>query len=421
MYRTDRQFAREMDAQDGLAAYRQQFHCPRGTDGRPVIYLCGNSLGLQPIGVRQAVLDELDKWADFGVEGHFARPYPWYSYHEHLCAAAAAIVGALEHEVVAMNSLTTNLHLMMVSFYRPTATRYKILIEATAFPSDQYAVASQAKFHGFDPKDAVVVLSPRDGESTLRTEDIEAYLDVHGQEVALVMFGGVNYYTGQAFDMASITAAGHRNGCIVGFDLAHAAGNLMLELHDWGVDFAVWCSYKYLNAGPGGVGGCFVHDRHAAAVDLPRFAGWWGTDPATRFQMDPAFVPQHGAEGWQLSNAMILPMAALRASLELFEAAGMPALRQKALALTEYLLFLIDQIPSESFEIITPREPAARGCQISIRALSNGRALFERLEQGGVVCDFREPDVIRVAPVPLYNSFEDVWSFWSILKESVSS
>ena len=410
-----REYAQSRDAEDPLAPLRDEFLFPKKTDGTPVIYLCGNSLGLQPKGVRAAIETELADWEKLGVEGHFEGTNPWYSYHEPLRRPLAHIMGAKEHEVVSMGSLTNNLHLLMVSFYRPTRQRYKIVIESTAFPSDQYAVESQVRFHGFDPADAVVEIEPRVGGHTLRTEDIEAYLAKEGDEVALVMFSGVNYYTGQAFDMQRITAAGHAAGALVGFDLAHAAGNLLLELNAWGADFAAWCSYKYMNSGPGGVSGMFVHERHANDPTLPRFAGWWGNDPATRFKMEPGFKPAYGADGWQLSNAPVLSMAAHRASLDLFERATMPALRAKAVALTEYLLALVDHMPPGDFEVITPRDPAARGAQISLRATHHGRELFGRLQAAGVVCDFREPDVIRVAPAPLYCTFEDVWQFAQIL------
>jgi kynureninase len=315
-----------------------------------------------------------------------------------------------------MNALTVNLHLMMISFYRPTRARYKVVIEASAFPSDRYAVASQARLHGFDPEVAVVELTPREGEATLRTEDVEAWLEEHGREVALVMLGGVNYYTGQAFDLARITAAARRAGAAVGYDLAHAAGNLALRLHDWGPDFAVWCTYKYLNAGPGGVAGCFVHARHRLDASLPRLAGWWGNDPAQRFGMPREFAPQAGAAGWQLSNAPVLPMAALRASLELFSEAGMGALRAKSEAMSALLFSMLEGLPASRLEVITPRDPAARGCQVSLRAPSGGRAMFEALQRAGMVCDFREPDVIRAAPVPLYNRFEDVWRFAQVVR-----
>lgn len=412
--------ARSRDVLDALAPLRQEFLFPTLDDEDPAIYLCGNSLGLQPKRTRELVEIELADWARLGVEGHFHGANPWYDYHEFLAVPMARVVGAKPEEVVVMNALTVNLHLMMVSFYRPTPKRYKIVIEGGAFPSDQYAVASQAQFHGYDAEDAVVELAPRPGEHTLRTEDIVAFLDKEGTDVALVMLSGVNYYTGQAFDIEAITRAGHAAGCVVGFDLAHAAGNIDLQLHDHGVDFAVWCSYKYLNSGPGGVAGCFVHERHAEDATLPRFAGWWGNDPATRFEMHETFAPQAGAPGWQLSNAPVLPMAALRASLELFDRAGMEALRAKAIAQTTFLLELLDDIPGERLEVITPREPSARGGQISLLTREDGRPLFEALQASGIVCDFRRPNVIRVATAPLYNSYEDLWHFAARLRAQLA-
>lgn len=417
-FKPTREFALELDANDPLAHFREEYHIPATPEGEPMVYLTGNSLGLQPKGTRAAVEQELRDWAELGVEGHFEAKNPWYGYHEMFSVPAARLVGGMAGEVVVMNTLTTNLHLMMVSFYRPTPERYKILVEESAFPSDQYAVWSQARFHGYDPQDAIVVIGPRDGENTIRTEDIEAHLAEHGSQIALVMMGGVNYYTGQALDMKRITAAGHAAGCTVGFDLAHAAGNLHLHLHDWDVDFAVWCTYKYLNSGPGGVSGCFVHQRHAFNPELPRFAGWWGNDPGSRFQMSPEFVPQHGAAGWQLSNAQILPMAAHKVALDLFEKAGMSALREKSELLTGYLEYLLEHLPGERYEIITPRNPAERGCQLSIRIGGDARQRAGALKLQGAIVDFRPPDVIRVAPVPMYNSFDDVWRFAMMLKNS---
>lgn len=414
-HQPDLDYATKLDQEDRLRSFRDRFHFPTQQSGEPHIYLCGNSLGLQPKDVRADIEQELEDWAKLGVEGHFDGRDPWYSYHEQFSGALADVVGAQPEEIVVMNSLTTNLHLMMVSFYRPTSARYKILIEGGAFPSDHYAVDSQADFHGFDPKDAVVKLRPREGEETLRDADVLEAIEELGDELALVMLGGVNYYTGQLFDLEAITQAGHQAGATVGFDLAHAAGNVPMKLHDWDVDFAVWCSYKYLNAGPGAAGGCFVHERFAEDPDLPRFAGWWGNDPETRFEMTDEFVPQRGAGGWQLSNAPVFAMAPLKASAKLFNEAGMAALRRKSLGLTDYLLYLIDQMPAGSFEVITPRDPHRRGSQISLKATRNGKALFDALQSGGVICDYREPDVIRLAPVPLYNSYEDVWTFCDIL------
>jgi kynureninase len=414
------EYAQKLDQEDRLAKFRGEFHFPVQDNGEPFVYLCGNSLGLQPKGVRGDIEQELEDWANLGVEGHFDGRDPWYSYHEKFSKMLTDIVGGRPDEIVVMNSLTTNLHLMMVSFYRPTEERYKILMEGGAFPSDHYAVDSQADFHGFDPKDAVIKVEPRDGEETLRHEDILEAIEEHGDELALVMLGGVNYYTGQLFDLEAITEAGHAVGATVGFDLAHAVGNAPLKLHEWGVDFAVWCHYKYLNAGPGATGGAFVHDRWAEDAELPRFAGWWGYDPQTRFEMLPDFKPMRGAGGWQLSNAPVFSMAPLKASLKLFNEAGMPALRRKSLGLTDYLLYLIDEMPSGSFEVITPRAPKRRGSQVSLKATRDGRKLFDALQENGVICDYREPDVIRLAPVPLYNSYEDVWKFCDILRRTLA-
>ena len=419
-FRTDPDFARDMDAADALAPFRAQFHIPKTKDGNDCLYFCGNSLGLQPKSLKSAIDQELLDWQTFGVEGHWNAKTPWMPYHEFLTESLAKLVGAKPSEVVAMNTLSVNLHLMMVSFYRPTKERYKIVIEGQAFPSDQYAVASQIKFHGFDPEDALIELKPRAGEKTMRTEDIEALIDREGDSIALIMLGGVNYYTGQLFDMKRITAAGHKKGCMVGFDLAHAAGNAPLQLHDWDVDFACWCSYKYLNSGPGSIAGCFVHERHANKPDLPRFAGWWGHDKTTRFKMGPDFHPIPGAEGWQLSNPPILSLVAVKTSLEIFDKAGMKALREKSLKLTSYMEFLLDSLQSNAFSIMTPRNSDERGCQLSIVVHQGGRKVFEALEAQGVICDWREPDCIRVAPVPLYNSFADVYHFVRLFAEQIT-
>lgn len=408
--------ARELDKADELASFREEFLIPRGAEGEEVIYFCGNSLGLQPKRTKEFLERELQVWAEEGVEGHFGHDTAWYDYHELLQESLAAVVGAKPSEVVAMGSLTTNLHLLMVSFYKPTKERHKILIEGGAFPSDRYAVQSQAHFHGLSPAETIVELQPRQGEETLREEDILAKIEELGDSLALVLLGGVNYYTGQFFDLESITTAGHKVGAKVGFDLAHAAGNVSLKLHDWGPDFAAWCTYKYLNSGPGGVAGIFVHHRHGQREDLPRFAGWWGNDPKTRFEMGPTFSPQEGAAGWQLSNAPILSMAAHRASLSLFQEAGMEKLRAKGLALSGFLREEVEKIPGNHFEVITPREEKRRGCQVSILAPGIGEKLFAELQAAGVVCDYRRPDVIRVAPVPLYNTFEEVWRFVEILR-----
>ena len=410
-------FAAEMDAGDRLRNFRNKFHVPKQPNGEEVLYFTGNSLGLQPKTTGDYIEQELKDWAMLGVEGHFRAKRAWMPYHEIVTEQLAAIVGAKPIEVVAMNSLTVNLHLLMVSFYRPTAARHKIVIEAGAFPSDQYAVQSQIKFHGFDAEDSLIELSPREGETVLRTEDIERTIAENADSIALILLGGVNYYTGQKFDFQKITAAGQKAGAIVGFDLAHAAGNVELHLHDWNADFAAWCSYKYLNAGPGGVGGVFVHERHAENFDLPRFAGWWGHDKKTRFLMGDEFVPIQGAEGWQLSNPPIFQLAALKASLDIFEEAEMKKLIEKSKTLTAYLEFLLAEINDERISIITPADENDRGCQLSIRVAAADKNLFRAISARGVIADWREPDVIRVAPVPLYNSFTDAFRFAEILRD----
>lgn len=419
-FQPTRAYAVARDNEDPLASYRCRFHLPSAPDGTPCLYLCGNSLGLQPLTVRAYVEQELHDWATLGVEGHFRATHPWLPYHEVLTAPTARLVGARPQEVVVMNALTVNMHLLLVSFYRPTPERYKIVIEADAFPSDRYAVESHIRWHGYEPADALLQLAPRAGETTIRTEDIEALLAREGHAIALLWIGGVNYYTGQAFDMARITRAGQAQGCLVGFDLAHAVGNLVLHLHDWGVDCAVWCSYKYLNAGPGGVGGCFVHERHADSRNRPRLAGWWGHNKTTRFHMPPGFDPLAGAEGWQVSNPPILQLAALRASMEMFDAVGMEKLRAKSTRLTGYLESLLDHYHPPHVTSITPRDPHQRGAQLSLRLERNGPAVHERLARAHVVCDWREPDVIRVAPVPLYNSFVDVHRFVEIFTQAAT-
>lgn len=411
--------ARMQDEQDPLRHLRERFFMPQDGDGRDVVYFTGNSLGLQPKTVRRYVEQELADWEKLAVEGHMHAKNPWLPYHEFLTEQMARVIGAKPIETVVMNSLTVNLHLLMVSFYMPVGRRRKIVIEKGAFPSDQYAVASQIKFRALEPADCLIELTPREGESTLRTEDIIETIEREGDSIALIMLGGVNYYTGQAFEMREITDAGHKVGAVVGFDLAHAAGNVELKMHDWGVDFAAWCSYKYLNAGPGAVGGAFVHERHADCDDLVRFAGWWGHDKATRFLMGPEFHAIPGAEGWQVSNPPILQMAALRASLEIFDEAGISALRKKSERLTGYLETLISEIGNARISVITPTNPAERGCQLSIRVKDADKSLFEAITSRGVVADWREPDVIRVAPVPLYNTFSDVYRFAEILKSSL--
>lgn len=409
-FQPDEDFAVAMDVHDPLKEFRQQFLLPKIT-GDDCVYLCGHSLGLQPKAAGTYIEQELRDWAGLGVEGHFQARNPWMPYHRLLTEQTAELVGAKPLEVVVMNSLTVNLHLMMVSFYRPTRGRHKIVVERGAFPSDRYAVDSQIRFHGFDPATALIELAPRSGEHCLRDEDIELLIDRGGDEIALIMLGGVNYGTGQAFDMERITRLGHARGCVVGFDLAHAAGNLYLKLHEWGPDFAVWCSYKYLNGGPGCVAGCFVHERHASAWDLPRFAGWWGHDEQSRFEMGPNFRAMSGADGWQLSNPSIVSLAVLRSSMDIFHEAGMERLRAKSLSLTAYLEFLLDQKASPNFSIVTPRDKERRGAQLSIRIPRGGRSFCERLTKEGVVGDWREPDIYRVAPVPLYNSYHEAFRF----------
>ena len=416
-------FARQLDEQDPLKNFRDKFYFPTFHE-KTVRYFTGNSLGLQPKTVASYIQQELEDWQKYGVEGHFMAKRPWFAYHENLTEKVAKIVGAKPIEVVVTHSLTTNLHLLMVSFYRPQGKRTKILCEAKAFPSDQYALESQVKFHGLNLAEHLVEVGPRAGEQLIREEDILSKIEELGDELALVMIGGVNYYTGQLFDMAAITKAGHSVGAVVGFDLAHAAGNINLQLHEWGLDFAAWCSYKYLNSSPGGVSGMFVHERHANKPELPRFAGWWGHDKSSRFMMEPGFKPMQGAEGWQLSNAPVLGMAAHLASVEIFEEAGMDRIGEKRDLMTAFLEFVIDDISERnkdrvSFELITPRDKTKRGAQLSIMAKGQGKALFDALSAEGVVADWREPNVIRVAPAPLYNSFEDCYWFGQLLEKAI--
>ncbi len=413
---SDKTFAESLDREDPLRACRERFHIPRSENGEEEIYFCGNSLGLQPKSATRYVLEALDAWARLGVRGHFEGAHPWLPYHEFATEKLARLIGACPLEVAAMNSLTANLHLLMVSFYRPTPERHKILIEAHAFPSDRYAVASQIRFHGFDPRESLIEARARPGEDVIRAGDLLELIAREGDSVALILWPGVQFYTGQAFALEKIAQAGHRQGCVVGFDLAHAVGNIVLNLHDAQADFAVWCSYKYLNAGPGAVAGCFVHERHAQRFDLPRFAGWWGHDKSTRFAMPPRFDPLPGAEGWQLSNPPILSLAPLLASLELFDEVGATALRQKSEKLTAYLERLLIERCGDRVAILTPSEPAERGCQLSIR-LHGGKRIHERLIASGIDCDWREPDVIRLAPVPLYNRFAEVFDFVDLLQE----
>jgi kynureninase len=415
-------YARFLDGEDPLKSFRNKFYIPL-VNGKEAIYFTGNSLGLQPKTAQDYVLNEMEDWANYGVEGHHHARNPWLSYHEIFPPLLSKILGAKEEEIVVMNQLTVNLHLLMTSFYRPTKERFLIICEAKAFPSDQYAIESQVKLHGFNPAQAIIEVCPRDGEFNIRKEDILATIDQYKDSVALVLFGGVNYYSGQVFDMAAITQASHAAGAYCGFDLAHGVGNIALELHDWDADFATWCSYKYLNSGPGGVSGVYINERHINNKDIPRMAGWWGHDKANRFKMEKEFVPIPTAEGWQLSNAPVFSMAVHKASLDIFEEAGMDRLIKKSKALTDYLFFILDEINKSSaekfIEIITPRKENKHGCQVSMLMQKDGKKIFEELKKQGVIADWREPNVIRIAPVPLYNSFEDVFRFGEIIKTFV--
>lgn len=421
-YENSLQFAQQADKNDPLQGYRKQFYLPQH-HGRDVYYFTGNSLGLMPKAVEKFLQTELESWKTYGVEGHFQGPHPWMHYHKLFSEKAARLVGAKTGEVVVMNTLTVNLHLALVSFYRPKGQRFKIIMEGGAFPSDQYAIESQLRYHGIEPEIGLIELFPRAGEDHLRTEDILQQIHGHAEETALILLGGVNYYTGQYFDLEAITQAGQAAGAVVGFDLAHTAGNLPLQLHDWGVDFAVWCSYKYLNSGPGGPSGLFIHEKHGNNAQLPRFAGWWGHDESERFQMKKGFKPMSGAAGWQLSNAQVLASAPHLAALNIFDEVGMQALRAKSVQLTGYLEYLLDQLllefPNSGLKQLTPRDPAQRGCQLSLLASRHGRQLFDYLSENGVVADWREPDVIRVAPVPLYNTFEDVYYLVKLLGDGL--
>ena len=413
------EYAQKLDEQDSLRNFRDRFYIPQ-INGKDSIYFTGNSLGLQPKSTQDYVLNELEDWANYGVEGHFHARNPWVSYHEQFPELLVSIVGAMPEELVVMNQLTVNLHLLMMSFYRPTKERYKIICEAKAFPSDQYALQSQVKMHGLDPAAAIIEIEPLEGTSYIDHQTILDAIKKHGNELALVMIGGVNYYSGQVFDMQTITRAAHEAGALCGFDLAHAAGNVALELHVWNVDFACWCSYKYLNSGPGGVSGAFIHQRHIVDTTLPRLAGWWGHDKENRFKMDPEFHPIPTAEGWQLSNAPVLSMSAHLASLEIFNEAGMHNLVNKGKQLSGFLLHILNEINHTTgqkfIEVLTPEKEEERGCQVSMLMLKDGKKIFDELLQNGVIADWREPNVIRVAPVPLYNTFEDVFRFGKILQ-----
>ncbi|MBQ4822250.1 kynureninase [Aquimarina sp. MMG016] len=420
-FKNTKEFAQQLDSQDQLSTYREQFIFPK-VDGKQVIYFTGNSLGLQPKNTQQYVDEIMKDWGELAVEGHFYADKPWWDYHERLAEPLSKIVGAKPSEITVMNTLTVNLHLLMVSFYRPEGKRYKIICEEKAFPSDQYMLQSQVKFHGYNPEDAIVEIKKRDGEHNFRTEDILDTIKKVGEECALILIGGVNYYTGQVFDMKTITKAGHDIGAFVGWDLAHAAGNIKLELHDWNVDFAAWCSYKYMNSGPGNASGCFIHERFHNKKDIPRFEGWWGTSKETRFLMKPEFEPMSNADAWQLSNAPVLAMAPYLASLQLFDSVGMDALIEKRNLIVSYLEFVLKEIDKEvdsTFEIITPSDPQERGTQLSVFLHGEGRKLFDYLMKKGVIVDWREPNVIRLAPAPFYCSYEDMYEFGQILKQGI--
>lgn len=412
---TSLEFAHTQDQLDVLHPFRERFLFPQHND-KNTVYFCGNSLGLQSSAVQYLMDAELADWAKYGVEGHFNARSPWFSYHQQFSENLAQIVGAKKDEVVAMNTLTVNLHLLLMSFYRPKDGRYKIIMEAGAFPSDQYAIETQVRMYGYDPMEAIIEISPREGAHIIEEEDILSAIKTAGDSLAVVLFGGVNYYTGQLFDMKAITEAAHQAGAYCGFDLAHAVGNIPMQLHDWDVDFACWCSYKYLNSGPGGVGGAFVHERHGDNPDTFRLAGWWGNDEKTRFKMQKGFAPQKGAASWQMSNAPVFNMVAHRASLDLFQKATMFALREKSLRMTAYMEYLLNQLTHLSFTIITPKDPNRRGAQLSMLFHEKGREVFDALTENGVIADWREPNVIRIAPVPMYNNFEDCHRFYEILK-----
>jgi len=415
-YKMTQRYAKEMDHSDALVNCRQQFLFPKHGK-KDAIYLCGNSLGLQPKEAKTLIEQELNDWAKYGVDGHFEAKNPWFAYHTFFTESLAKLVGATNKEVVAMNTLTVNLHLLMLSFYRPSKQRYKIIMEAGAFPSDMYAMETQAKLHGFDPADAIIEIAPRAGEHCIRLSDIEDAIQKNKSSLALVMFGGVNYYTGQYFDIEKIVQMTHDAGALAGFDLAHAIGNKALHLHDWKVDFACWCSYKYLNSGPGAVGGAFVHEKHIKNKNTFRLAGWWGHDAKTRFKMKKGFKPMQSAESWQMSNAQVFNMIALRASLNIFDQVSMQELADKSYHLTAYAEFLLKQLTHLKFEIITPSNPAERGCQLSLLFKSKGKEVFKALQENGVIADWREPNVIRIAPVPLYNSYQDIYAMYKIMKD----
>ncbi|SHM26097.1 Kynureninase [Chitinophaga jiangningensis] len=413
-------FAKEQDQKDPLRKFREQFLFPQ-RKGKDAIYLCGNSLGLQPRNVKAAIEQELADWQQCAVEGYWGAKHPWLYYQQYCSKPLTSIMGASQQELTVMNTLTVNLHFMMLSFYKPTKQRFKVLMEAGAFPSDQYAVETQVKFHGFDPESAIIEVSPRPGEQLIRTEDILEIINRESNSLALVLFGGINYYTGQFFDIPAITAAAHRAGAYAGFDLAHVAGNIPVQLHDWDVDFAVWCSYKYLNGGPGAVGGAFVHEKHAGNRGFPRLGGWWGNEERIRFKMEKGFVPKDNAEGWQQSTAQVFNMVSLKASLELFEEAGIKALRNKSIGMTNFLEFLLQQLKGINFEIITPNNCNERGAQLSLLFKDKGKEIHQQMTDAGIIVDWREPGVIRVSPAPMYNSYQDVFHFYEIIANIASN
>ncbi len=408
-------YARQLDEKDVLKKFRPEFYFPQH-NGKDAIYFCGNSLGLQSKNVNDAVQQELKDWQELVVGGYLHAKNPWLYYQHNFSRPLSKIVGCQENEVTVMNTLTVNLHLMMLSFYHPTKQKYKIMMEAGAFPSDQYAVETQVKFHGFDPDNAIIEISPKKGEKIINEDDIIEAIEKNKDSLALILFGGINYYSGQLFDMKRITNAAHKAGAIAGFDLAHVAGNVPVQLHDWDVDFAVWCTYKYLNAGPGSAGGAYVHERYCQDINHTRLAGWWGNDEATRFKMEKGFIAKPDASGWNISTAQVFNMAALKASMELFEKTSIAELRNKSLELTTYLEFLLHQLPNINFEIITPAEPERRGAQLSLYFKERSKEIHQKMIESGIIVDYREPGVIRVAPAPMYNSFEDVFRLYEILK-----
>jgi kynureninase len=415
-FEATKDFARRCDKNDPLKKFRKKFYFPSG-DNKKLVYLCGNSLGLLPKSVKRAVNQELKDWKEKAIGGYLHAKHPWLYYHTHFTKPLSKIMGCLENEVTVMNGLTVNLHLLLLSFYQPTQERYKIIMEAGAFPSDQYAVETQVRLHGYQPEDAIIEVAPRHGEKLISTEDILATIEAHKDSAAIVLFGGINYYSGQLFDLRSITEAAHRNGMYAGFDLAHVAGNVPMQRHNWSVDFAAWCSYKYFNAGPGAAAGIYIHEKFSNDINFRRLGGWWGNEEKTRFLMEKKFIPQPGASGWSMSTAQVFNMVALKASMKLIDKAGIENIRTKSVLLTGYLEFLLKQLTNLRFQIITPSDPGQRGAQLSLYFPEKGKAIHERMVSEGIVVDYREPGVIRVAPAPMYNSFEDVYRFYKILKK----